>query len=264
MDDAIRHDLARVEFAAQPWSRKLRSIRDRLGCFSLRSALASIWRMRSRVTENCWPASSSVWSVFMPMPKRMRSTRSSRGVSVARTRVVLSRRLPWMAASSGMTAFLSSMKSPRCESSSSPIGVSRLIGSLAIFSTLRTFSSGMPSFSARSPGGGRAGDRLADPPRRVGREFVAAAILELIDRLHQADIAFLDEVEELQAAIGVFLGYRDDETEIGLDHLLLGPRGFALASLHGADDAAELTDRQTGLGRGRRHLAAQLHDVVGM
>jgi len=96
MDDAIRQNLAREQFAAQPWSRKLRSIRDRLGCFSLRNALASIWRMRSRVTENCWPTSSSVWSVFMPMPKRMRSTRSSRGVSVASTRVVLSRRLPWM------------------------------------------------------------------------------------------------------------------------------------------------------------------------
>jgi hypothetical protein len=44
--------------------------------------------MRSRVTENCWPTSSSVWSVFMPMAKRMRNTRSSRGVSEASTRVV--------------------------------------------------------------------------------------------------------------------------------------------------------------------------------
>jgi hypothetical protein len=34
-------------------SKKLRSLRLRLGCLSLRSALASIWRMRSRVTENC-------------------------------------------------------------------------------------------------------------------------------------------------------------------------------------------------------------------
>ena len=159
--------------------------------------------MRSRVTLNCWPTSSSVWSVFMPMPKRMRSTRSSRGVRLASTRVVASRRLAWIAASSGMIAFLSSMKSPRWLSSSSPIGVSRLIGSLAIFSTLRTFSSGMPSFSASSSGvgsrpiscsiwrrgahqlvdrldhvhrdadgarlvGDRAGDRLADPPGRVG------------------------------------------------------------------------------------------------
>jgi hypothetical protein len=27
------------------------------GCFSFLSALASICRMRSRVTENCWPTS---------------------------------------------------------------------------------------------------------------------------------------------------------------------------------------------------------------
>ena len=46
------------------------------------------------VTENCCPTSSSVWSVFMPMPKRMRSTRSSRGVRLARTRVVVSFRFP--------------------------------------------------------------------------------------------------------------------------------------------------------------------------
>jgi len=110
--------------------------------------------MRSRVTLNCWPTSSSVWSVFMPMPKRMRSTRSSRGVSEASTRVVVSRRFDWIAASIGRIAFLSSMKSPRCESSSSPIGVSSEIGSLAILRTLRTFSSGMASFSASSSGVG--------------------------------------------------------------------------------------------------------------
>ncbi len=40
--------------------RKLRSFLEREGCLSLRRALASIWRMRSRVTLNCWPTSSSV------------------------------------------------------------------------------------------------------------------------------------------------------------------------------------------------------------
>src|SRR6185312_4571835 len=65
---------------------------------------------------------------------------------------------------------------------------------------------------ARLVGDG-AGDRLADPPRRVGRELVAAAVLELVDRLHQADVALLNQVEELQAAIGVLLGDRDDEAE---------------------------------------------------
>jgi hypothetical protein len=72
--------------------------------------------------------------------------------------------------------------------------------------------------------GDRAGDRLPDPPGRVGRELVAAAVLELVDRLHQADVAFLDQVEELQAAVRVLLGDRDHEAQVGLDHLLLGDR----------------------------------------
>ena len=41
-------------------SRKLRSRRECRGCLSFRSALASIWRMRSRVTENRLPTSSNV------------------------------------------------------------------------------------------------------------------------------------------------------------------------------------------------------------
>jgi hypothetical protein len=77
---------------------------DRLGCLSFRSALASICRIRSRVTENCWPTCSSVWSLLMPMPKRMRTMRSSRGVSEARTRDVMSRRFDWIAASIGRIA----------------------------------------------------------------------------------------------------------------------------------------------------------------
>ena len=35
------------------WSKKDRIFRLRLGCFSFRSAFASICRIRSRVTENC-------------------------------------------------------------------------------------------------------------------------------------------------------------------------------------------------------------------
>src|SRR5262249_23012876 len=36
--------------------------------------------------------------------------------------------------------------------------------------------------------GDRARDRLPDPPRGVGRELVTAAILEFVNRPHQADI----------------------------------------------------------------------------
>src|SRR5580704_14103035 len=41
-------------------SRKVRSLREWCGCLSLRSVLASICRIRSRVTENCFPTSSKV------------------------------------------------------------------------------------------------------------------------------------------------------------------------------------------------------------
>ena len=63
-----------------------------------------------------------------PMPKRMGTMRSSRGVSEAKTRVVVSRRFDWIAASIGRIVFWSSIKSPRLESPSSPIGVWSVIG----------------------------------------------------------------------------------------------------------------------------------------
>jgi hypothetical protein len=66
------------------------------------------------------------------------------------------------------------------------------------------------------------GDRLPDPPCRVGRELVAAAVLELVDLLHQADVAFQGQIEELQAAVGACLGDRDDEAQVRLHHLVLG------------------------------------------
>ena len=47
--------------------------------------------------------------------------------------------------------------------------------------------------------GDAAGDRLPDPPRRVGRELVAAAPVELLDGAHQAEVALLDQVEEQHA-----------------------------------------------------------------
>jgi hypothetical protein len=79
--------------------------------------------------------------------------------------------------------------------------------------------------------GDRARDGLADPPRRVGRELVAAAIFELIDGLHQADVAFLDQVQELQATVRVLLRDRHDQAQIGFDQLCLGALGSALSAV---------------------------------
>ena len=88
------------------------------------------------------------------MPKRMRSTFASRGVRPASTACVVSRSDSMVAESIGESTEVSSMKSPRCESSSSPMGVSIEIGSLAIFSTRRTLSSGISMRTASSSGVG--------------------------------------------------------------------------------------------------------------
>ena len=69
--------------------------------------------------------------------------------------------------------------------------------------------------------GERAGDRLADPPGRVGRELEALAVVELLRRADEAERPLLDQVEERQALVAVVLRDRDDEPQVGLDHLLL-------------------------------------------
>jgi hypothetical protein len=104
--------------------------------------------------------------------------------------------------------------------------------------------------------GSRARDRLPDPPGRIGRELVATAVVEFVDGLHQADVAFLDQVEELRAAVDVFLGDGDGEAQVRLDHFLLGLARLALALLHHVRDFAELADLETGLGRQRMDLRA--------
>ena len=162
-----------------------------------------------------------------------------------------------------------------------------LTGSRTSSSTVRTLASGRPSRSASSPSvgarrsslgelalhahhparlvghvrrdadepalvdqGARAG--LADPPGRVGREFVAAPPVELLDRAHQADIAFLDEVGERQAAIDVAPRDPGDEAQIGPHHLVLGPLGIAAAALQLGHQGAE---RGAGSGRPWRGAA---------
>src|SRR6516165_6118482 len=65
------------------YSVNVTSLRASTGWRSFSSALASICRMRSRVTPNTLPTSSSVWSPAPSMPKRMRRMRCSRGDSSA-------------------------------------------------------------------------------------------------------------------------------------------------------------------------------------
>src|SRR4051794_23195450 len=112
--------------------------------------------------------------------------------------------------------------------------------------------------------GERAGDRLADPPRRVRGELEALAVVELLGGAHQAERALLDEVEEGQALVAVVLRDRDDEAQVGLDHLLLGVEVAALDALGEVDlllrgeqtDLADVLEEQ--LQRVGRHVRPQV------
>ena len=74
-----------------------------------------------------------------------------------------------------------------------------------------------------------AGDGLADPPGGVGGELVALGVVELLDGADEAEVAFLDEVEEGHAAAGVALGDAHHEAQVRLEQVVLG--GAALATM---------------------------------
>ena len=112
-----------------------------------------------------------------------------------------------------------------------------------------------------APGVGDAAlDGLADPPRRVRGELEALAPVELLDRVDEAEVALLHEVEERHARRLVALGDRHDQPEVGLHELAL--RVLALAdeplevALLGAGEA--LVDGVEGLACGLARL-----DVLG-
>ena len=110
----------------------------------------------------------------------------------------------------------------------------------------------------------RPGDRLSDPPGRVGRELVAAAVLKLIHRFHQADVAFLNQVKELKTPVGVLFGDRDDKTQVCLDHFFFGAAGFGFADVHPLADILDLMDAQSGDVLEILKLVAQVFELVCM
>ena len=65
-------------------------------------------------------------------------------------------------------------------------------------------------------------DGLLDPPRAVGGELAALGRVKPLHRLHQADVAFVDQIQQRQAEVLIVAGDLDHQAQIGLDHLLAG------------------------------------------
>jgi hypothetical protein len=100
--------------------------------------------------------------------------------------------------------------------------------------------------------GNAAGDGLADPPCGVRRELEALAPIELLDGVHQPEVALLDEIEQGQTRRLVLLCDRHHQTEVGLHERPLGIlaltcRTTKLALLGSSEvlaDLVELFDRR--------------------
>src|SRR5581483_9353999 len=75
------------------------------------------------------------------------------------------------------------------------------------------------------------GDGLADPPCGVGGELEALAVVELLNGAYEADVAFLDEVQEGHATSDVLLRHADDEAEVGFGQALLSLEAVRLEAL---------------------------------
>src|SRR6185503_20813868 len=91
-----------------------------------------------------------------------------------------------------------------------------------------------------------ARDRLADPPRGVGGELEPAAVLVLLRRLHEAGVAFLDDVEERETAVSIPLPDRHDEPEVSGRQLVHRPLVPLETVADVADAGAELLRRLEG------------------
>src|SRR5271154_107651 len=115
----------------------------------------------------------------------------------------------------------------------------------------------------------RPGDRLTDPPRRIGGELEALAVVELLGRAYEPEGPLLDQVEERQPLIAVVLGDRHDESQVRLDHLLLRVEVAALDPLGEIDlllsrQQAHLADvLQEQLQRVGGHVRLQIERSFG-
>ena len=98
---------------------------------------------------------------------------------------------------------------------------------------------------ARLVGDG-AGDGLTNPPRRVGGELVPAAVFVFLHRLHQAGVAFLNQVDEAESPVAVLLGDRHHQPEVAVGKLLLDHLILAVAGGHVGGAGAQAVQRLLG------------------
>ena len=201
------------------------------GWRSLDMARASIWRIRSRVRLKCSPTSSRVRGSPRSRPKRRRRISRSRSSSGESSRPIssgssddrghlegrLGRAVLDHVAQLGV-AVLAQRLGQRQRLGPEAQGLDELVlGHLDLDAELGQRGraaqlqleaglgllhpgqrvAGVDGEADGAAGvGDAAGDGLADPPGGVGGELEALAPVELLDGVHQAEVALLDQVEQ--------------------------------------------------------------------
>jgi hypothetical protein len=63
---------------------------------------------------------------------------------------------------------------------------------------------------------------LPNPPCGISGEFVSATVFKFVHGLHQSHVAFLDQIQKLQTAVGIFFGDRDHKAQVCFHQFALG------------------------------------------
>ena len=103
--------------------------------------------------------------------------------------------------------------------------------------------------NADGPGlvGNGPGNGLADPPGGIGAELVAPLVFELVNRLHQPDVPLLNQVQKLQAAVGVLFGNADHQPEVGPDQFIFRPFGLPFTGTELEVNLFQISQAETGI-----------------
>ncbi len=115
-------------------------------------------------------------------------------------------------------------------------------------------------------------NRLADPPRRVRRELVATAPVELLDGAVEAERSLLNQIEERHAQAAIALCDRDDKAEVRLDHAPFCKQVTALDRFRESDFlvsgeqfvAADVRKEELQRVARARRLVGLVHDLLGL
>ena len=94
----------------------------------------------------------------------------------------------------------------------------------------------------------------------VCAELVALAVVELFDRADEADVAFLNEVQEGHSPADVLLGDADDEAQVCLGEMALGAPSGRLCAVK-VPGEGELVGLDLLVVAGRVSESAELGDV---